>query len=92
MTAPYDIELSACHDSTSITVDLTSDQASFLRELTEKVAATSGSNCEPTMKVIPHHPDVQSCPVCGAAGACGYDAEGRPLIPTDTELPEDETA
>ena len=34
--------------------------------------------------------EVDPCPVCGSAGACSYDAEGRPLIHTDTELPEDE--
>ncbi|HEY9411792.1 MAG TPA: hypothetical protein VIP77_19590 [Jiangellaceae bacterium] len=34
-------------------------------------------------------PTVDPCPVCGAAGACSYDAEGRPLIHTDTQLPED---
>lgn len=27
---------------------------------------------------------VESCPVCGKQGACAYDAEGRPLIHTDT--------
>lgn len=32
---------------------------------------------------------VEPCPVCGEQGACSYDAEGRPLIRTDTELPED---
>jgi hypothetical protein len=32
---------------------------------------------------------VEPCPVCGEQGACAYDAEGRPLIHTDTELPED---
>lgn len=32
---------------------------------------------------------VEPCPICGAQGACSYDAEGRPLIHTDTELPED---
>lgn len=32
---------------------------------------------------------VEPCPVCGAQGACSYDVEGRPLIHTDTELPED---
>lgn len=31
------------------------------------------------------HPDLdvpvaEPCPVCGAAGACGWDTEGRPLI------------
>lgn len=31
---------------------------------------------------------VEPCPVCGEQGACSYDAEGRPLIHTDTELPE----
>jgi hypothetical protein len=44
-----------------------------------------------------HEPDcaddepvtVEPCPVCGAEGACTYDVEGRPLIHTDTELPED---
>lgn len=29
------------------------------------------------------------CPACGAAGACGYDAEGRPYIHTSWD--EDET-
>lgn len=29
---------------------------------------------------------VEPCPVCGEQGACAYDAEGRPLIHTDTEL------
>lgn len=33
--------------------------------------------------------EVEPCPVCGAQGACSYDAEGRPLIHTDTELPKD---
>lgn len=33
---------------------------------------------------------VEPCPVCGVQGACAYDAEGRPLIHTDTELPEHE--
>lgn len=32
---------------------------------------------------------VEPCPICGAQGPCAYDAEGRPLIHTDTELPED---
>lgn len=32
--------------------------------------------------------EVEPCPVCGEQGACAYDAEGRPLIHTDTELPE----
>lgn len=31
------------------------------------------------------------CPVCGAAGACGYDAEGRAMIHAlATEDPDDE--
>lgn len=34
--------------------------------------------------------EVDPCPVCGSAGASLYDAEGRPLIHTDTQLPEDE--
>ena len=33
---------------------------------------------------------VEPCPVCGSLTACSYDAEGRPLIHTDAELPEDE--
>jgi hypothetical protein len=33
--------------------------------------------------------EVDPCPVCGSTGACSYDAEGRPLIHTDTQLPED---
>ena len=88
MTAPYDIKLEACHDSTSITVDLTQEQADFLGEIAQKLAATSGSNCEPTMEIIPP-PAVEPCPVCGATGACWSDADGRPLIHTDTQLPED---
>lgn len=32
---------------------------------------------------------VEPCPVCDSQGACAYDAEGRALIHTDTELPED---
>lgn len=87
-TAPYDIKLSACHDSTGITVDLTSDQAAFLREIADKVAATSGSACEPTMEIAAH-PNVEPCPICGKRGPCSRDAEGRPLIHTDTDLPED---
>lgn len=35
---------------------------------------------------------VETCPVCGVQGACAYDAEGRALIHTDTELPEDEAS
>ena len=34
-------------------------------------------------------PTVDPCPVCGSLGACSNDAEGRPLIHTDTQLPED---
>lgn len=26
---------------------------------------------------------IPPCPVCGEAGACGYDAEGRPMIHAD---------
>ena len=33
---------------------------------------------------------IEPCPVCGAEGACAYDTEGRALIHTDTQLPEDE--
>lgn len=33
---------------------------------------------------------VEPCPVCGSDGACAYDTEGRPLIHTDTELPEED--
>ena len=29
----------------------------------------------------------ETCPVCGAEGACALDAGGRPLIHTDAELP-----
>ena len=29
------------------------------------------------------------CPVCGSEGACGYDAEGRPMI--HSELDEDDS-
>jgi hypothetical protein len=43
---------------------------------------------EPAVDVVPLI--VEPCPVCGEQGACAYDAEGRPLIHTDTELPEDE--
>lgn len=90
MTAPYDIKLSSCHDSTEITVDLTPEQLAFLAEIAEKITVTSQSRCEPDMHIEPHVPDVvELCPVCGAAGACRYDAEGRALIHTDTELPED---
>lgn len=28
---------------------------------------------------------VEPCPLCGAAGACAYDAEGRPMIHTDAD-------
>lgn len=30
---------------------------------------------------------IEECPVCGAKGPCAFDAEGRPLIHTDAELP-----
>lgn len=31
----------------------------------------------------------QACEVCGESGACGYDAEGRPMIHTDpVDTPE----
>jgi hypothetical protein len=30
-------------------------------------------------------PDLGACRVCGEPGACGYDAEGRPMIHTTTE-------
>lgn len=26
--------------------------------------------------------EIEACPVCGATGPCGYDAEGRPLVHT----------
>lgn len=43
----------------------------------------SGADWDPPQ----HEPlDLQPCPECGEAGACGYDALGRPLIhPTRAE-------
>lgn len=35
----------------------------------------------------PHLVVVETCTACGAAGPCAIDADGRPLIHTDTILP-----
>ncbi|HEY9411793.1 MAG TPA: hypothetical protein VIP77_19595 [Jiangellaceae bacterium] len=56
MTAPYDIKVTGCDDSTSITVDLTPEQLAFLTEIAEKITATSTYSCEPRMSVAPHMP------------------------------------
>lgn len=53
---PYDIRVSGCDDSTSITVDLTPEQLAFLTEIAEKITATSTCSCEPRMYVQPHAP------------------------------------
>jgi hypothetical protein len=51
-----------------------------------------GCHCtdQPATEDLPEPPDIDveslgidPCPVCGEPGACGYDAEGRPLIHTD---------
>lgn len=54
MTVPYDIQVEGCDDSTSITVDLTPEQATFLCEIAEKITATSYISCMPRMKVRLH--------------------------------------
>ena len=33
--------------------------------------------------------DREPCPICGEHGACGYDAEGRPMIHTDWDDEDD---
>ena len=34
----------------------------------------------------------ERCPICGAEGACAFDADGRPLVHTDANLPQPATA
>lgn len=34
--------------------------------------------------------DLEPCPVCGEHGACGYDADGRPMVHTDAFDRDDE--
>ncbi len=29
----------------------------------------------------------ETCPICGAGGACAVDSEGRPMVHTDAEFP-----
>lgn len=38
---------------------------------------------------IPELHDQQQCPECGEYGACGYDAEGRPMVHVTKEAVED---
>lgn len=56
MSAPYEVKVTGCDDSTSITVDLTPEQLAFLTEIAEKITAASTSGCEPRMSVSPHAP------------------------------------
>lgn len=47
----YGLTINGCDDSTGIEIELTDDQASFVKTLCELFTSASGYQCQPTMSM-----------------------------------------